>query len=72
MDIIMCKGGECPFRAMCYRFTSTPKKHNQSYFTEPPYKIIDGKPECEMFWGEASQQLMEQLNSIVNGTNKDR
>ena len=61
-DITMCRGEGCKLKTMCYRFTA-PKGIRQAYFMTPPVK--DDK--CEMFWGEASNQLMDQLNKIVNG-----
>jgi len=64
-DITMCKGGECPFKTMCHRYTATPDEIYQSYFPEPPFKIKKGKPECDMFWGEAAQQLFIMLKEIM-------
>ena len=42
-DIAMCKGGRCPQKDKCYRFTATPSEYRQSYFTEAPFKM-DGCP----------------------------
>ena len=56
-DITMCKGGKCPFKDICRRYTALPDESWQSYFIEPPFKIIKGKPSCEMFWGEAADSL---------------
>jgi len=61
-DITKCSGVGCPLKDMCFRFTA-PGSERQAYFTTPPVK--DNK--CDMFWGEASNQLMNQLQSIVNG-----
>jgi len=61
-DITKCSGEGCPLKDMCYRFTA-PGSEYQAYFTTPPVK--DG--ECEMFWGDASKQLTNKLNDIVNG-----
>lgn len=37
-DISMCKGDGCTIKDTCYRFTATPSKWRQSYFTNPPIK----------------------------------
>lgn len=36
-DITMCKGGGCPKKEHCFRYTARPTPHWQSYFVEPPY-----------------------------------
>lgn len=64
-DITMCKGGKCPFKDMCHRYTALPDEQYQSYFAEPPFRIKNGKPECEMYWGEAVQQLFVMLKEIM-------
>jgi hypothetical protein len=60
-DITKCEGTNCPVKQSCYRYTAKVNEHRQSYFTEPPIK--DG--ECEMYWGENSQRIWDQLNDIV-------
>ena len=62
-DITMCKGTCCPFKDKCYRHTAEPKESWQSWFTEPPIK--DGK--CDMYWGEQSEAIWNQLVSITQG-----
>ena len=70
-DITMCKGGRCPFKTMCHRYTSTPLEH-QLYFTKPPFKINKGKPECTMFWGEAANQLFVMMTEIMVAEKKKK
>ena len=48
-DIAMCEGGMCPIKETCYRFTADPSDY-QSYFGNPPFKEVDGSPECEYHW----------------------
>jgi hypothetical protein len=60
-DITMCKGGECPFKEKCKRFTATADEHWQSYFIDIPYE--DGK--CDMYWGENQDSIYEQLKTIT-------
>lgn len=38
-DISMCKGGSCPLRLNCHRYTATAEPLGQSYFQDPPYKM---------------------------------
>jgi hypothetical protein len=70
MDITKCTGEGCKSKHICYRFTSESKENMQSYFTEPPFKIDKGLFKCEMFWGEESELLLEQLKNIMNGDKK--
>jgi hypothetical protein len=60
LDITMCKGTNCPIKESCYRFTAKPEEY-QCWFTESPIK--DGK--CEMYWGEKSQSIYNQLKAIM-------
>lgn len=61
-DITKCSGDECPKKQSCYRYTAKASDY-QSFFMTPPIK--DG--ECDHYWGEQSQSIMNQLNDIVNG-----
>ncbi len=63
MDITKCKGEGCDIKSKCHRFTAQPNFYKQSYFVESPIK--DGK--CDLFWGEQSKSIMEQLTNIANG-----
>jgi hypothetical protein len=63
MDISKCSGKDCPIKENCYRFTAKSDDVYQSYFVEPPIK--DGK--CEMYWGEQSEFIFNELKNIVNG-----
>lgn len=47
----------------CHRFTD-PASEYQSYFTESPIK--DGK--CDMYWGQALQDIMDILQEIIDGS----
>jgi len=59
-DITMCVGTNCPQKEICYRYTAKQSDY-QSYFIEPPIK--DGK--CEMYWGEKSESVYNQLKEIL-------
>lgn len=45
-DITMCSGGNCPMKETCYRYKAKPSEFWQSYFTEIPFKMVEGKIEC--------------------------
>jgi len=62
-DITKCSGQRCKLKDMCHRYTAKPGMW-QSYFAKPPIK----KGKCDMFWGDASDRLMDELNRIVNIT----
>ena len=80
MDITMCKGQGCPVRENCKRFNAEPGMM-QSYFVEIPgdYKeVIKTFPdpkhntrtkvwECDMFWGEQQDAIMDVLQKAVGG-----
>lgn len=36
-DISMCKGGFCPLKLNCHRYTATAEELGQSFFGETPY-----------------------------------
>jgi hypothetical protein len=38
-DISMCKGGSCPLRLHCHRYTAKAEELGQTYFKDPPYKM---------------------------------
>ena len=61
-DITKCRDKDCPVKEKCYRWTAE-EDMMQSYFVESP-RSDEG---CEMFWGENSEQIMNQLKDIVNG-----
>lgn len=60
-DITMCKGGSCPLKEKCKRFTSTFNLERQWVFTNVPYE--DDK--CEWYWGENQDSIYNQLINIV-------
>jgi len=66
-DITMCTGTNCPVKEKCYRFTATPNELWESWFIESP--ITDGK--CEMYWGEKSESVFNQLKDITNDTKRE-
>lgn len=63
MDITRCKGLFCPVKEECKRYTIGPFDMGESYFSVPPF--INSK--CDMFWGEDSQFIFNELKDIVDG-----
>jgi len=49
-DITMCPGDNCPMKETCYRYKATPSEYWQSYFTKPPFEMVEGKIECKHYW----------------------
>lgn len=61
----MCRGTNCPVRERCYRFTAPPNEYWQSFFTEVPIRIEDGKLKCDHYWGD-NEYPFAQLNQFAN------
>jgi hypothetical protein len=53
-DITMCRGKDCPIKEKCYKFTA-PKGVWQSYYTETPGKMEDGKFVCNKYWDNSEE-----------------
>lgn len=64
-DITMCEGKDCPLKEKCRRFTDTPTPKRQSWFTISPWKENNGVIKCEFFWGDNSDQIIEQIKDIL-------
>ena len=61
MKITKCYGTDCPLRFDCKRFTNE-IDYPQQFFAHVPYYDND----CQMFWGEKSQSVWDQLTEIMN------
>lgn len=59
-DITKCKGTDCPVKDECYRHTAI-DGYQQSWFTEAPGEIYEGKFTCNMYWGENSEGIHNHL-----------
>lgn len=74
-DITKCSGINCPVKDQCYRHTA-PDSERQSWFVDIPGKYIEinGKQywECNLFWGEQQDAIMDTLNTIFNGIQDDK
>lgn len=55
LDICMCKGGKCPLREECYRFTAPALPDYQGYFTEVPWDEFELN--CEFYWENHDRQF---------------
>jgi len=78
-DITKCTGDGCPIKESCYCFTA-PAGMYQSWFMEVPgtwgwrrEEFADGTVfdhrafQCDMYWGEAQDAIMDTLDKIVKG-----
>jgi hypothetical protein len=68
MDIDKCDGKNCIVKEKCKRFTSVTNVNE--WVISAPFKIDKGWFTCELFWGESSELLLEQLKNIMNGDKK--
>ena len=73
-DISMCKGGFCPLKLNCHRYTATPDDLGQSFFGEPPYKMnmmLDDTfhslgvvtTTCPFFWNNVDKKKKDESES---------
>jgi len=60
-DITKCTGKDCPFKDDCKRFTTEGNDYWQSWFFEPPFKIVDDKFKCDMFWVNNVKNVWNEL-----------
>ena len=65
-DITKCKGINCPVKDNCYRNTAV-DGYRQSWFSETPGEINEGKFTCDMYWGENAEGTWNQLIEITKG-----
>jgi hypothetical protein len=66
-DVTMCSGTDCPIKESCYRFTAPKSEIMQSWFFKTPFKVEEGQFTCDMYWGEKSQSILNQLKDITDG-----
>lgn len=59
-DIAMCKGGECPLKKSCHRYTAKASEY-QSYVVPPPY---EGE-KCDMYWEWKNIKVTEMAERKV-------
>jgi len=69
-DITMCSYLGCRLKQYCYRATAQPSQY-QAYVTNPS-KVVNGKFECEMYYGEPEHYLLEQMKSILRSSKKKK
>lgn len=63
-DITKCKDNKCPARLMCYRFTAPANEDRQAYGI---FNREEDADNCDMFWGEKSKRIFNELKDITNG-----
>ena len=65
MKLTKCTGFGCLAKAQCKRFIENKTYDADGVFAKPPFEIDKGKFNCEMFWGESSDYLLNQLKSLM-------
>jgi hypothetical protein len=64
-----CTGKDCLVKENCKRFTAKGKTVWISwFFVEPPFKIVDDKFTCEMYWGQNAQAVWNELLKATKNT----
>ncbi|MCP4645816.1 MAG: hypothetical protein GY851_35550 [bacterium] len=53
-DITKCRGGRCPWRANCYRYTAPADPVAQSYFVTVPGVFSRSEFRCAEYWPDAA------------------
>ena len=56
----MCGGKGCPIKDECFRHTAKANEYYQAFFVEPPFRVVDSKVHCDMYWGN-NQTTMTEL-----------
>lgn len=62
-DITKCKGGACPLKDICYRYTA-PEGKRQSYFAKPPYTTPNYS--CIYFWDITERVGLSKYTNKLN------
>lgn len=65
-DIQYCRGAGCLLRDTCKR-AKDEKIDGEVWFADEPFRIVDGKFHCDLYWGKTQISIFEQLNDVVNG-----
>lgn len=73
----LCKGGGCPKKDECYRFTSIKENPNGSYIKGTPYLEEEVGVECMYFWKQYKLNLdkvmeYKELERAVEGWAKEK
>lgn len=65
-DIQYCAGRGCLLRDTCKR-AKDERTDDEVWFADEPFRIIEGKFHCDLYWGANQTSIFEQLNEITNG-----
>ena len=71
-DSTFCKARGCLLSETCLRARIPETDQPITIFTDEPFKFVDNKFDCPMYWGETQISIFEQLNDIVNGKDNER
>lgn len=65
-DIQFCRGAGCLLRDTCKR-AKDERGDDEIWFADEPFRIIDGKFHCDLYWGKTQMSIFEQLKDVTNG-----
>lgn len=65
-DYTFCHARGCLLSETCMR-AQKPDSEDAWFFSDEPFKIVDGKFDCAMYVGVNQINIFEQLKDIVNG-----
>lgn len=68
MKEIFCISKDCPLKEKCLRaMKGTVRKYGGSTsFIPAPFKIVNGKFECDMFQGDPIDIFIQEVKSIIS------
>jgi hypothetical protein len=64
---VKCKGDGCLAAYRCKRHTEYMSDDSQPVFTDAPYRVVNNTLHCDMFWGEQSENIFENLKNVMDG-----
>ena len=67
LDIQYCEGKGCLLRDTCRRAKDKLPESNLVWFADEPFRIVDGKFHCDLYWGLNQQIIFDELKEITNG-----
>ena len=71
-DLDKCSGKGCIIKEKCYRYTAK-SGLNQFCIEKPPF-LLDKEQKtftCDLFWGEESEGIINQLKVIVGAKSEE-
>lgn len=60
-DIQYCRGAGCLLRDTCKR-AKDDKSDGEIWFADEPFRIIDGKFNCDLYWQKTQMNIFDEIN----------